>query len=114
MKNNRITTVIMALAICLGSWAQDEMNTVWEIGLEHQTDMIGTGLEGGISYAASDKKITVFNNEDGKILWSKPYKEIAPKLRKVNELMQHLAAQCPVHKSAKHSHQSCRMLSVRC
>lgn len=87
MKNNRITTVIMALAICLGSWAQDEMNTVWEIGLEHQTDMIGTGLEGGISYAASDKKITVFNNEDGKILWSKPYKEIAPKLRKVNELI---------------------------
>ena len=94
MRTNRIYTVIVALAICLGSWAQDEMNTVWEISLEHQGDMVGTGLEGEVSYAASDKKITVFNNDDGSTVWSKAYKDIAPKLRKVDELIPFWESDC--------------------
>ncbi|NND95053.1 MAG: hypothetical protein HKN45_09315, partial [Flavobacteriales bacterium] len=73
MRTNRIYIVIMAMAICLGSWAQDDMNEVWEIGLEHQGEMTGVGLEGEISYAASDKKMTVFNNDDGKTIWTKAY-----------------------------------------
>lgn len=94
MRTNRIYTAIMALAVCLGSWAQDEMATVWETNLDHKADYVGTGLEGEISYVASDKEITVFNNDDGKILWTKAYKEIAPKLRKVDELIPFWESDC--------------------
>lgn len=94
MKTIRIYTTLIALAIVLGTWAQEEMSTVWEIGLEHQANLVGTGLEGEISYAASDKKITVFNNDDGKILWSKSFKEIAPKLRKIDELIPFWDSDC--------------------
>jgi outer membrane protein assembly factor BamB len=94
MKTKSIYTLLIAMALSLGSWAQDDMNTVWEIGLDHQANLVGTGLEGEISYAASDKEMTVFNNDDGSILWSKAYKDIAPKLRKVDELIPFWESDC--------------------
>lgn len=87
MKINSVYAVLLALVMSIGAMAQDEMNEVWSIGLEHQTDMVGTGLEGGMSYAADSKKMTFFNNEDGSVVWSKSFKEIAPKLKKVDELI---------------------------
>lgn len=69
------------------SYGQEDMTTVWETRLSHKTKHVGTGLEGNYSYAASEKEISVINNNDGKIVWTKTFKEIAPKLRKIDELI---------------------------
>lgn len=68
--------------------AQDEMPTVWESRMDHKIQYTGTGTEErGYSYAASDKEITVFDNATGKARWSKRFKEIAPKLGKIDEII---------------------------
>jgi outer membrane protein assembly factor BamB len=67
--------------------AQEDMPTVWTTRLDHKIQYCGTGDESGLSYAASDKEISVFNNETGKVVWTKAYKDIAPKLRKIDELI---------------------------
>ena len=40
-----------------------------------------------LSYAASDKEMTVFRNKDGTTVWTKPFKELSPNLRKIDELI---------------------------
>ncbi|HRN36820.1 MAG TPA: hypothetical protein PLL18_07905, partial [Flavobacteriales bacterium] len=64
------------LAASLAALAQDEMTTVWETKLGHQTQYSGTGTEDrGYSYAADDKEITVFDNKTGKTIWTGRYKD---------------------------------------
>lgn len=67
--------------------AQEDMTTIWETKLPHQILHSGTSLEGEHSYAASDKEISLFDNTSGKIIWTKSFNEIAPKLRKIDELI---------------------------
>lgn len=68
--------------------AQDDMPVVWESRMDHKIIHNGTGTEErGYSYAASDKEITVFDNATGKVKWTKKFKEIAPKLGKIDELI---------------------------
>lgn len=67
--------------------AQEDMPVVWESRLDHTILYAGTGHEGETSYAASDKEMTLFDNATGKIIWSKAFKEMAPKLRKIDELI---------------------------
>lgn len=67
--------------------AQEEMPTVWTTRLEHKIQFSGTGDAAGISYAASDKEMSVLDNSTGKVIWTKPYKDVAPKLRKIDELI---------------------------
>lgn len=72
----------------ISGFSQEDMPLVWETKLGHKIDHNGTGSEGrGYSYAASDKEITVLNNNDGSVIWTKDFTEIAPKLRKVDELI---------------------------
>jgi outer membrane protein assembly factor BamB len=82
---------ILALTAFLGGsflFAQEEMSTVWETKLDHDITRSGTNLEEvGYSYAANDKEITVFNNADGKVIWTSRFKDIAPKLTKIDELI---------------------------
>ncbi len=68
--------------------AQDDMPVVWESKMDHKIQYNGTGTEErGYSYAASDKEITVFENATGKVKWTKKFKEVAPKLGKIDELI---------------------------
>lgn len=68
--------------------AQEEMPMVWESRLEHKIEYTGTGTEErGYSYAASDKEVTVFDNKTGKTIWTNRYKDLAPKLSKIDELI---------------------------
>lgn len=82
---------LMILAVFLLSmvWAkaQDDMTTVWETKLGHQINFSGTSLEGEHSYAASDKEMSLFDNKTGKVIWEKKFSEMAPKLRKIDELI---------------------------
>lgn len=67
--------------------AQEDMPVVWEKKLSHQILHSGTALEGEHSYAASDKDITVFDNNTGNVIWTKSFDDIAPKIRKIDELI---------------------------
>ena len=68
--------------------AQDDMPVVWESKMDHKIQYNGTGTEDrGYSYAASDKEITVFENATGKVKWTKKFKDVAPKLGKIDELI---------------------------
>ncbi len=82
---------LMALAVLLLTVvlvkAQEDMSTVWETKLGHQIQYAGTSLEGEHSYAASEKEMTVFDNITGKTIWNKSFNDIAPKLRKIDELI---------------------------
>ena len=71
----------------VGLTAQEDMTVVWESKLSHQILFSGTSLEGEHSYAASEKEMTVFDNNSGKTIWTKDFKEIAPNLRKIDELI---------------------------
>jgi outer membrane protein assembly factor BamB len=82
-----ILTVLLASFFMMAK-AQEDMPVVWETKLGHSIAHTGTGMEDrGYSYAASEKEITVFKNEDGSTIWTKAFKEMAPKLRKVDELI---------------------------
>lgn len=82
-----ILTILLASFFMMAK-AQEDMPVVWETKLGHSIVHTGTGVEDrGYSYAASEKEITVFKNEDGSTIWTKAFKEMAPKLRKVDELI---------------------------
>jgi outer membrane protein assembly factor BamB len=85
MKKRMIFAVILLMAI--GAKAQEDMTTVWETKLGHQILFAGTSLEGEHSYAASDKEMSLFDNNNGKVIWEKKFSEMAPKLRKIDELI---------------------------
>lgn len=70
--------------------AQDDMPIVWETKLGHKITTYGTDLSDrpdSYSFAASDKEMTLFKNSDGTTIWTKSFKEIAPNLRKIDELI---------------------------
>ncbi len=84
MKHLFTSALMLASA---GLFAQEEMPTIWETKLEHKIEHTGTGTEErGYSYAASDKEITVFNNKTGSVRWTGKFKDLTPKLSKVDEL----------------------------
>lgn len=86
MKKLLLTIILMSGYISV--FTQEEMPEIWQTKLEHKISYSGTGLEDrGYSYAASDKEMTVFKNADGKVLWTKAFKELAPKLSKIDELI---------------------------
>ena len=84
----QLFTAGFCLLLGLGSFAQEDMKVEWTKKFDHKTDRVGTGLEGSdeVSYIATDKEITVYKTSDGSIVWSKAFKELVPRLRKIDEL----------------------------
>lgn len=84
----RATTVIACGLIVMAASAQKEMRTVWETKLGHKVEFSGTGTEDrGYSYSATDKEITVFDNKTGETRWTGRWKDLVPKMRKIDELI---------------------------
>jgi len=82
--------LLIAAALTCGVFSQEDMAIVWEQKMGHKIIYHGTDLgntESGFSFVASDKELTVFQNKDGKTIWTKAFKEIAPNLRKIDELL---------------------------
>lgn len=89
---NIITALLLLGAVMLQ--AQEDMSTVWEANVGHKMNYMYTGLEEKVSICANEKVVTAVNNIDGSIRWTKPFKEIAPKLRKVNEMVPFFESNC--------------------
>jgi hypothetical protein len=83
----KLLTFTMLLLVVVIAKAQEDMSVVWETKLGHQILHSGTSLEGEHSYAASDKEMSLFDNNSGKVIWEKSFNEMAPKLRKIDELI---------------------------
>ena len=83
----KLLTFAVLLLTIVWAKAQEDMTTVWETKLGHQIQYAGTSLEGEHSYAASDKEMSLFDNNTGKVIWEKKFSEMAPKLRKIDELI---------------------------
>jgi len=78
----------LLLLSTIGLRAQEEMPILWETKLEHRIEQTGTGTEErGYSYAADDKEMTVFDNKSGTTKWTGRFKDLTPKLNKVDELI---------------------------
>ena len=83
----QLLTPILGL-LAIGAFAQEDMPIIFETKLEHRIDHTGTGTEErGYSYAASEKEVTVFNNKTGAVRWTGKFKDLTPKLSKVDELI---------------------------
>jgi len=75
----------LLLLTALGLHAQADMPVLWETKLGHRCEFTGTGTEErGYSYAADDKEITFFDNKTGKTIWTGRFKDLTPKLNKVD------------------------------
>lgn len=89
---------LLLLSVCasLPAFAQEEMPTEWTTRLDHRIQYTGTDVVDkiGMGYAASDKEMTVFENGTGKVVWTKAFKEIAPNLRKIDELVPFWESDC--------------------
>lgn len=83
----KLLTFATLLIFAFVANAQEDMSIVWETKLGHQILHSGTSLEGEHSYAASDKEISLFDNNTGKVIWEKKFGDIAPKLNKIDELI---------------------------
>lgn len=83
MKKQLLTLFFFLTAASL--FAQEEMKTVWETKCDHRFESQGVSDQKGFLYGASEKEITVCKNQDGSILWTKRFKDIAPGLNKVDE-----------------------------
>ena len=88
MKRFKLTMIVALMFF--SAIAQEDMPTVWATKLGHKIIYHGTDLSDeaeSYSFAASEKEITIFKNADGKTIWTKAFKELAPKLRKIDELI---------------------------
>lgn len=84
----KLLLVAMIATFSLAAYSQGEMPQVWQKDMGIKFTHTGTGLEvNDYSYVASDKEMAVFSNKDGSIYWKKTFKEIAPNLKKIDELV---------------------------
>ncbi|NOY49453.1 MAG: PQQ-binding-like beta-propeller repeat protein [Chlorobi bacterium] len=84
----KLIFTLLTIGLSFLAVSQEDMPLVWSQDMGIKFVHSGTGLEsGGYSYVASAKEMAVFSNEDGSIYWKKSFKDIAPKLKKIDELV---------------------------
>ena len=84
----KLVIVVFTVLLTVTGYSQAEMPTVWTSDMGIKFTHTGTGLEvNNYSYVASDKEMAVFSNKDGHIYWKKAFKELAPNLKKIDELV---------------------------
>ena len=96
MMKKHIVTALSCAMLSFGLMAQEDMNVQWNKKYDHQTEMVGTGLEGPneLSYISTDKGITVFKTSDGSVVWTKRFKDITENLRKIDEFVPFWESDC--------------------
>lgn len=77
----------LACVLATNVFAQDDMKEVWAKNPTHKIIWTGMAEEKGFVYSSSLKEITVYKTADGSVLWNKEYGTLAPKFKKVDELI---------------------------
>ncbi len=81
----RIAYFFMLFLISASAYAQEEMKETWSTKLDHKIENNGFSDRKGYCYGSSDKEFSFVSNKDGKVLWTKEFKDIAKGLRKIDE-----------------------------
>ncbi len=86
---NKLLFLIPAISFSLVANAQDDMPEVWTTKFDHQIDWYATDDydNSGYGMVASDKDISVYETKNGKLIWTKAFKDLAPKMRKIDDVM---------------------------
>lgn len=82
-----ILAFVIAICATLPSHAQEDMASLWVKNPSHKIIWKGKSEEEGVIYTASQKEITVYNPVTGDMIWNKDFKDLAPKLKKIDELI---------------------------
>lgn len=84
-----ISILITGLVITLTLSAQEDMPEMWTTRLDHTIDFYGCDNVGdtGYGYTASKKDISVYENETGKVVWTKDFTDISQRLKKVDDII---------------------------
>lgn len=92
----KMLTLAAAITLGVAAMAQEEMQVEWEKKFDHKAEIVGTGLEGPkeLSYIATDKEITVYKTSDGSVVWSKRFKDMTDRLRKIDEFVPFWESDC--------------------
>lgn len=81
------TTLLLLLLLAYAAHAQEEMKTLYQFEVNHAFNHIGYGTDDlTASYVASTKEVTVFDNKDGKIVWTKKFKDITDQINKIDDM----------------------------
>jgi outer membrane protein assembly factor BamB len=79
----KMLIMLMFVSKCL--LAQEDMTTVWEVKLDHKSENSDIDFKKGLMLSSDDSRVSIVQAADGKILWSKKFKEITPELKKVDD-----------------------------
>src|SRR6056297_3858075 len=84
-----ISILITGLFLALSLGAQDDMPEMWSTKMDHKIDYFGcdNGNWVGYGYTASNKDISVYENETGKVIWTKDFTDISKRLKKVDGII---------------------------
>jgi len=84
-----ISILITGLFLALSLGAQDDMPEMWSTKMDHKIDYWGcdNGNWVGYGYTASNKDISVYENETGKVIWTKDFTDISKRLKKVDGII---------------------------
>jgi hypothetical protein len=78
MKKFLMTLPLVLMVIAFT--AQEDMSIIWEQKMDHKIVYKGTGLEGSVSYCASEKEITVYSTtKDASTVWTTKFKDLSSK-----------------------------------
>lgn len=83
----KMLLILFALAGIMVN-AQDDMPEMWSTKVGHNIDFYGCNNEDddGLGYVSDGKELSVYENSKGDVLWTKKMKDIAPRLRKVDDM----------------------------
>ena len=81
----KIIYCLVLLLAAVDSRAQQEMSETWSTKLDHKIENNGLSDAKGYCFGSDDKEFSFVNNSDGKIIWTKAFKDIAKGLRKIDE-----------------------------
>lgn len=77
----------IACMLATNVFAQEDMKEVWVKNPTHKINWTGMAEEQGFVYSSSLKEITLYKTSDGSIIWNKEFGTLAPKFKKVDELI---------------------------
>jgi outer membrane protein assembly factor BamB len=86
---NKLFFLTAALCFSMGANAEDEMPEVRSTKFDDQIDWYGCDDSGNMAYGmvASDKEISVYESATGKLKWTKSFKELATRMRKIDDII---------------------------
>jgi len=87
MKKLLFTSTLLFAAF--NGYSQEEMPTIWETKMSHQIEFYGADNAEvtGYGYTADQKEMSIYSNADGSVLWTKKFSDMAPSLRKIDDII---------------------------